>query len=101
VKRARGGRVTSCLGTSIRPGHRLRMEGPFGRAFLRPGGRLILAGSGTGFAPIWAIACVALREYRNRPIVLIAGAREALRALHEAGAGAAQPCAQRHGDSDD
>jgi CDP-4-dehydro-6-deoxyglucose reductase, E3 len=75
VKRVRGGRVTSCLGTSIRPGHRLRMEGPFGRAFLRPGGRLILAGSGTGFAPIWAIACVALREYRNRPIVLIAGAR--------------------------
>ena len=36
--------------------------------------RLILAGSGTGFAPIWAIACMALREFRDRPIVLIAGA---------------------------
>jgi 3-phenylpropionate/trans-cinnamate dioxygenase ferredoxin reductase subunit len=53
------------------------MEGPFGQAFLRSGrrGRLILAGSGTGFAPIWAIACMALREYRDRPIVMIAGAR--------------------------
>ena len=53
------------------------MEGPFGRAFLRTGekGRLILAGSGTGFAPIWAIACMALHEDRDRPIVMIAGAR--------------------------
>jgi len=78
VKRVRGGRVSSRLGTTIRPGHRLRMEGPFGRAFLRGGatGRLILAGSGTGFAPIWAIACMALREYRDRPIVMIAGARK-------------------------
>jgi len=77
VKRLRDGRVTSALGNSIRPGHRLRIEGPFGRAFLRPGGkgRLILAGSGTGFAPIWAIACMALRENRDRPIVVIAGAR--------------------------
>jgi len=77
VKRLRDGRVTSALGNAIRPGHRLRIEGPFGRAFLRPGGRgrLILAGSGTGFAPIWAIACMALRENRDRPIVVIAGAR--------------------------
>src|SRR6266700_6306634 len=29
VKRVRGGRVSSSLGTSIRPGHRLRVEGPF------------------------------------------------------------------------
>src|SRR6266700_6451356 len=77
VKRVRDGRVSSRLGTTIRPGHRLRMEGPFGRAFLRTGekGRLILAGSGTGFAPIWAIACMALHEDRDRPIVMIAGAR--------------------------
>lgn len=77
IKRVRGGRLTSALGTAIRPGHRLRMQGPYGHAFLRPGGsgRLILAGSGTGFAPIWAIASVALRESRDRPIVVIAGAR--------------------------
>lgn len=83
VKRVRGGRVSSALGTGIRPGHRLRMQGPFGQAFLRPGGRgrLILAGSGTGFAPVWAIAVMALRENRNRPIVVIAGARR-LQALY-------------------
>jgi 3-phenylpropionate/trans-cinnamate dioxygenase ferredoxin reductase subunit len=77
VKRVRGGRVSTALGTAIRPGHRLQIEGPFGRAFLRPGGRgrLILAGSGTGFAPIWAIACMALREDKDRPLVVIAGAR--------------------------
>jgi 3-phenylpropionate/trans-cinnamate dioxygenase ferredoxin reductase subunit len=65
------------FGTRIRPGHRLRVQGPFGQAFLRPGGqgRLILAGSGTGFAPVWAIAVMALRENRDRPIVIIAGAR--------------------------
>jgi 3-phenylpropionate/trans-cinnamate dioxygenase ferredoxin reductase subunit len=79
VKRVRGGRVSPFLGTTIRPGHRLRMEGPYGHAFLRAGesGRLILVGSGVGFAPIWAVACMALRENRNRPIILIAGARRA------------------------
>ena len=77
VKRIPGGRLSSCLGTTIRPGHRLRIQGPFGQAFLRPGGRgrLILTASGTGFAPIWAIACMALRERKDRPIVMIAGAR--------------------------
>jgi CDP-4-dehydro-6-deoxyglucose reductase, E3 len=46
---------------------------------LRPGGtgRLILAGSGTGFAPVWAIAVMALRENRERPTVMIAGGRRA------------------------
>ncbi len=78
IKRVRGGRVTTALGSGIRPGHRLRIQGPYGHAFLRPGGtgRLILAGSGTGFAPIWAIAAMALRESRNRPMVIVAGAKK-------------------------
>ena len=77
VKRLRSGQVSSALGNAIRPGHRLTIHGPFGRAFLRPGGRgrLILAGSDTGFAPIWAIACLALREFKDRPIVMVVGAR--------------------------
>jgi 3-phenylpropionate/trans-cinnamate dioxygenase ferredoxin reductase subunit len=83
VKRVRGGRVSPCLGTTIRPGHRLRLKGPYGHAFLRAGGtgRLVLVGSGCGFAPIWSVACMALRENRDRPIVLIAGARR-LEALY-------------------
>lgn len=77
VKRVRGGRLSPYLGTTIRPGHRLRMQGPFGHAFLRAGeaGRLILVGSGCGFAPIWSVACMALREKKDRPMVMIAGAR--------------------------
>ncbi|CCD88052.1 putative Ferredoxin--NAD(+) reductase [Bradyrhizobium sp. ORS 285] len=78
IKKVRGGRVTQALGSGIRPGHRLRIQGPYGHAFLRPGGtgRLVLAGSGTGFAPIWAIAAMALRENRSRPMVIIAGAKK-------------------------
>lgn len=72
------GRVVSAsLGAAIRPGHRRRIQGPFGRNFLRAGetGRLILAGSGAGFAPVWGIACMAPLEDSTRPIVMIAGAR--------------------------
>lgn len=77
VKQVRGGRVSPQLGVSIRPGHRLRMEGPFGHAFLREGGkgRLVLVAGGTGFAPMWAVAHAALRENPARRIVLIAGSR--------------------------
>ena len=37
--------------------------------------RLILVSSGTGFAPIWSIACAALRENPSRQIIVIAGVR--------------------------
>jgi CDP-4-dehydro-6-deoxyglucose reductase len=77
VKQVRDGRVSPKLGVSIRPGHRLRVEGPFGHAFLREGqsGRLVLVAGGTGFAPMWSIAYAALKENPARPIVLIAGSR--------------------------
>ncbi|HWB47063.1 MAG TPA: 2Fe-2S iron-sulfur cluster binding domain-containing protein [Hyphomicrobiaceae bacterium] len=77
VKVVRGGRVSSKLGTEIQAGHKIRVEGPFGSAFLRRGSgrRLVLVASGTGFAPIWAIAEASLRSAPNRPLLLIAGAR--------------------------
>ena len=36
----------------------MKLEGPFGSAYLRPnqGNRLVLVAGGTGFAPIWSIA---------------------------------------------
>ncbi len=85
VKRVRDGRVSQQLGTKIKRGHRLTIEGPFGHAFLRPRkrNRLVLAGSGTGFAPIWAVARAALQEDPMRSMVIVAGARE-LRALYMA-----------------
>jgi CDP-4-dehydro-6-deoxyglucose reductase, E3 len=77
VKRVRDGRVTQHLGRTIRAGHRVKIEGPYGHAFLRPGqtNRLVLVGSGTGFAPIWALATGALRENPSREILLIAASR--------------------------
>jgi 3-phenylpropionate/trans-cinnamate dioxygenase ferredoxin reductase subunit len=76
IKMMRDGEVSSKLETDIQPGHKISIEGPFGSAFYRPGnGRLLLVASGTGFAPIWAIAATSLRRRPNRPLLLIAGAR--------------------------
>lgn len=72
------GRVSSALGRSINRGHRVKLTGPFGSAYFQPNDceRLILISSGTGFAPIWAIAEAAIREKPTRELVLIAGARD-------------------------
>ena len=77
VKRVRGGLVTPHLGRTIGKGQSVKIEGPFGRAFFKPGerGRLVLIGGGTGFAPVWSIAAAALAENFARPIVLLASAR--------------------------
>lgn len=74
VQRLEGGRVSSELGRSIRQGHRVMLEGPFGRATLQPHSAepLVLFSSGTGFAPIWAIADSALRENAARSIAVVA-----------------------------
>jgi 3-phenylpropionate/trans-cinnamate dioxygenase ferredoxin reductase subunit len=77
IRRQEGGLVSTQLGRRIRTGHPVSIAGPYGSAFFREGktGRLILVSSGTGFAPIWGIACAALRENPQRRIVLIAGVR--------------------------
>ena len=78
VKRVNGGRVSPDLGTAIQRGHHVTVEGPYGHAFLRTAetSRLVLAASGTGFAPIWAVGHAALCENPHRSVVIIAGARE-------------------------
>lgn len=77
IKRVRDGRVTPEIGRGIKTGHRVAIEGPFGHAFLRPGldSRLVLVGSGTGFAPVWAVAVAALRENPRRSIILLGASR--------------------------
>lgn len=77
VRRMKEGRVTASLGRRIKPGHRVSLTGPFGSAHFRPnlGGRLILVGTNTGFAPIWSIAVAALRENPERHMIIIAGGR--------------------------
>jgi NAD(P)H-flavin reductase len=77
IRKVRNGRVSSALGKRIRAGHRVKLEGPFGSAYLRPfpSQRLVLVASGTGFAPIWSIADAAIRSQPQRELVLIVAAR--------------------------
>jgi NAD(P)H-flavin reductase/ferredoxin len=77
VTRVPNGRVSSALGKRIRAGHRVKLEGPFGSAYLRPfhGQRLVLVASGSGFAPIWSIAEAAIKIEPRRDIVLIVSSR--------------------------
>jgi NAD(P)H-flavin reductase/ferredoxin len=77
VKIVRDGAVSPKLGNIIQPGHAVSAEGPFGSAFLRPQRqhRLVLVASGTGFAPLWAIAEASVRLQPNRPLLLVVGAR--------------------------
>jgi NAD(P)H-flavin reductase len=76
VRQIERGHVSTALGSDIRAGHRVTIAGPFGTAFLRPASqsRLVLAASGTGFAPAWSIAVAAVRENPGRRIVMVAGA---------------------------
>jgi NAD(P)H-flavin reductase/ferredoxin len=71
------GMVSGALGTRIRPGHRVHVQGPFGNAFLREGsGPLILVSGGTGWAPIWSVAHAARQTQRGRPLFVVAGSRD-------------------------
>ncbi len=83
IRRMPDGRVSSAIGRHIRPGHRVRLSGPFGSAFLRRNhrGPLVLVGGGTGFAPMWSIAVAAIMEKPERQLTFIVAARD-LRSLY-------------------
>jgi NAD(P)H-flavin reductase/ferredoxin len=77
IRRYPGGVVSTQLGATIRPGHRVQVRGPFGYAYLREGtGPIVLVSGGVGWAPIWAVARAARREQPHRELVVIAGARD-------------------------
>jgi hypothetical protein len=75
--------VSSALGRDIRAGHRVKLTGPFGRAFFRAGhtGRVVLVASGTGFAPMWSVAVAAIMEQPERELVFVVAARS-IRSLY-------------------
>jgi NAD(P)H-flavin reductase/ferredoxin len=77
VRRMKDGRVTSSLGKRIKPGHRVKLTGPYGSAHFRPNleNPLVLVATSTGFAPIWSIATAALREDPGRKMMIIVGGR--------------------------
>jgi NAD(P)H-flavin reductase/ferredoxin len=77
IRRFPDGVVSSALGGDIKVGHRVRVSGPFGSAFLRRGhtGRIVLVAGGTGFAPMWSIAAAAIAERPKRELIFVAAAR--------------------------
>jgi NAD(P)H-flavin reductase/ferredoxin len=77
IRRMADGRVSPAVGTAIRKGHRVKLTGPFGSAYLRPhlDNRLVLVATGTGFAPIWSLACDAISENPEREMIVVAGAQ--------------------------
>ena len=77
IKRYEGGVVSAALGHTIRLGHKVTVNGPYGHAFYREAAsRLVLVASGTGWAPIWSVARAARLAEPEREIVVIAGARD-------------------------
>jgi 3-phenylpropionate/trans-cinnamate dioxygenase ferredoxin reductase subunit len=78
IRRLPDGTVSSALGRDIRIGHRVRLTGPFGSAFLRPNhsGSIVLVASGTGFAPLWSIAVAAILERPQRELIFVVAARK-------------------------
>ncbi len=60
------------------PGQELRLRGPAGECFYtpdRPEAPILLAGTGTGLAPLWGILRDALGQGHRGPITLVHGAR--------------------------
>jgi NAD(P)H-flavin reductase/ferredoxin len=79
IKRHVNGAVSNALRGKIRRGDRVWVEGPFGSAFYRPGtSRLVLVGTGTGWAPLWGIARAARLAEPNRSMKIVIGVRDPL-----------------------
>ncbi len=78
IRKFPDGTVSPALGSDIRIGHRVRLTGPFGGAFLRPNhsGSIVLVASGTGFAPMWSIAVAAILERPQRELIFVVAARK-------------------------
>src|ERR1043165_6067867 len=71
IRRYPGGLVSTQIGATIKPGHRVQVRGPFGGAYLREGdGPIVLIGGGTGWAPIWSVAAAARRAQRPPELIV-------------------------------
>lgn len=71
------GRMSQWLAIEARPGDEVQIQGPSGECFYVGGQSaqpLILAGTGTGLAPLYGIAREALRQEHTGPIHLFHGA---------------------------
>lgn len=74
-----GGGIGHAFGEAIALDHPVKIKGPVGRSFYRPGtARLVLVAAETGFAPIWAIARAARYIDPAREVTLMVGASDPL-----------------------
>ncbi|CAM3718897.1 2Fe-2S iron-sulfur cluster binding domain-containing protein [Corallococcus sp. ZKHCc1 1396] len=74
-----GGAMSGWLARDVRPGERVEIQGPAGDCFYVPGqpeAPLLLAGTGTGLAPLYGIVRDALEAGHTGPIHLLHGARD-------------------------
>jgi CDP-4-dehydro-6-deoxyglucose reductase len=72
-----GGQMSRLVSSVIAPGHRMIISGPAGGCSyddIDPDRRIVLAGTGTGLAPLWAILNDALAQGHRGPINLYHGA---------------------------
>ena len=85
VRHVPEGITSTYVAKQLQPGERVRLQGPFGTAFLRePITRpLVLIAGGSGLAPMKSILLAALDRQCDRPIHLYHGVREA-RDLYDA-----------------
>lgn len=80
VRRWPGGRLSGWIHDELRVGQRVRLQGPAGDCFYVPGRPeqpLLLIGTGSGLAPLWAILRDALGQGHRGPIRLFHGSRGA------------------------
>lgn len=80
VRRVAGGRMSGWFFDEARPGDVLQLQGPSGDCFYVPGRPeqpLLLAGTGTGLAPLYGILRDALEAGHTGPLWLFQGAVDA------------------------
>lgn len=96
VRLVPGGAMSGWLVRDVRPGARVHVQGPAGDCFYVPGqpeSPLLLAGTGTGLAPLYGILRDALESGHAGPIHLFHGALEPGGLYH---VGALRALAARH-----
>lgn len=80
IRRVPNGQMSGWFHTEARPGDHLEIVGPSGECFYVPGREdqpLLLAGTGTGLAPLYGIVRDALKSGHRGPIHLFHGALHA------------------------
>ena len=73
------GRMSGWLAEGARPGDLATIQGPSGHCFYVPGREdqeIVLAGTGTGLAPLYGIVQDAVRHGHKAPMTLFHGARD-------------------------